>query len=84
MALVRRPKSVYKYRMQDLRHAVAARVAKAPGDQVWTPVDFLDLGSRAAVDKVPQRPVQQGQLRRTDHRQHTSTAVSMTYRVSTA
>lgn len=50
--------------MQDLRPAVAARVAKAPGDQVWTPVDFLDLGSRAAVDKVLQRLVRQGQLRR--------------------
>jgi predicted ABC-type ATPase len=52
--------------MQDLRQAVAARVAKAPADQVWTPVDFLDLGSRAAVDKVLQRLVQQGQLRRID------------------
>ena len=52
--------------MQDLRRAVAARVAKAPGDQVWTPVDFLDLGSRAAVDKVLQRLVQHGQLRRID------------------
>jgi len=52
--------------MQDLRQAVAARVAKAPVDQVWTPVDFLDLGSRAAVDKVLQRLVRQGQLRRID------------------
>ncbi len=60
------PKFVYKYRMQDLRQAVAARVAKAPVDQVWTPVDFLDLGSRAAVDKVLQRLVGQGQLRRID------------------
>lgn len=43
-----------------------ARIAKAPSGQVWTPVDFLDLGSRAAVDKALQRLVQQGQLRRID------------------
>lgn len=52
--------------MADLRQTVAARIAKAPPAQVWTPVDFLDLGSRAAVDKVLQRLVQQGQLRRID------------------
>lgn len=66
MSLVRRPKFVYKYRMVDLRQTVTARIAKAPPAQVWTPVDFLDLGSRAAVDKVLQRLVQQGQLRRID------------------
>ena len=60
------PTFVYKYRMRDLRQTVAVRIAKAPGDQVWTPVDFLDLGSRAAVDKVLQRLVQQGQLQRID------------------
>jgi len=52
--------------MLDLKETVAARIAKAPPAQVWTPVDFLDLGSRAAVDKVLQRLVQQGQLRRID------------------
>jgi hypothetical protein len=52
--------------MADLRQAVAARIAKAPSAHVWTPVDFLDLGSRAAVDKVLQRLVQQAQLRRID------------------
>jgi hypothetical protein len=46
--------------MRDLRQTVAALIAKAPPGQVWTPVDFLDLGSRAAVDKVLQRFVQQG------------------------
>lgn len=60
------PRFVYKYRMVDLRQNVAARITKAPPAQVWTPVDFLDLGSRAAVDKVLQRLVQQGQLRRID------------------
>jgi hypothetical protein len=38
----------------------------APTAQVWTPVDFLDLGSRDAVDKALQRLVQAGQLRRVD------------------
>jgi predicted ABC-type ATPase len=52
--------------MRDLRQSVAARIAKAPGGHVWTPADFLDLGGRAAVDKVLQRLAQQGQLRRID------------------
>lgn len=52
--------------MQDLKQTVAGRIAEAPTGQVWTPVDFLDLGSRAAVDKVLQRLVQQAQLRRID------------------
>lgn len=52
--------------MHDFRPAVMARVAKAPPGRVWTPADFLDLGSRAAVDKVLQRLVQRGQLRRID------------------
>ena len=38
----------------------------APKAQVWTPVDFLDLGSRDAVDKTLQRLVHGGQLRRID------------------
>jgi hypothetical protein len=50
----------------DVKHRVADRVADAPQAQVWTPVDFLDLGSRDAVDKVLQRLVQSGQLRRID------------------
>ena len=35
-------------------------------DVVWTPVDFLDLSSRDAVDKTLQRLAQAGQLRRID------------------
>ena len=38
----------------DLKGSIAARVGTTPGD-VWTPVDFLDLGSREAVDKTLQR-----------------------------
>lgn len=35
-------------------------------DRVWTPVDFVDLGSRAAVDKALQRLAVSGELRRID------------------
>lgn len=40
-----------------------ARIDDAPR-QVWTPADFADIGSRAAVDKALQRMVMSGQLRR--------------------
>ena len=40
-----------------------ARLKDAPR-QVWTPVDFADIGGRAAVDKALQRMVASGQLRR--------------------
>jgi len=42
------------------------RMAAGPPTQVWTPVDFLDLGSRDAVDKALQRMVRAGTLRRID------------------
>lgn len=58
---------MYKYRtVADLKQLVADRIADAPQAQVWTPVDFLDLGSRDAVDKALQRLVHGGQLRRID------------------
>lgn len=52
--------------MLDLKQSVADRIAAASTAQVWTPVDFLDLGSRDAVDKVLQRLVHAGRLRRID------------------
>ena len=52
--------------MRDLKQAVVNHIGGGPPAQVWTPVDFLDLGSRAAVDKVLQRLVAAGQLRRID------------------
>lgn len=58
--------------MPDLRPAVVQRVLDGPPAQVWTPVDFLDLGSRAAVDKVLQRLVTTGQLRRIDRGLYTT------------
>jgi hypothetical protein len=50
----------------DLKQTITARITDTPKAQVWTPVDFLDLGNRDAVDKVLQRLVQAGQLRRID------------------
>ncbi|AQR75083.1 hypothetical protein BXU08_16715 [Sphingomonas sp. LM7] len=42
------------------------RIAAAARGAVWTPADFLDLGSRDAVDKALQRLVTDDQLRRID------------------
>src|SRR5438094_2427719 len=39
------------------------RVA-AQADKVWTPVDFLDLGPRAAIDKSLQRLTAEGKISR--------------------
>src|SRR6059036_1402588 len=47
----------------DLRAHIDSRVAAQP-DKVGTPVDFLDLGSRAAVDKSLQRLTADKQLSR--------------------
>jgi hypothetical protein len=49
----------------DLKARILARVQSTP-DSVWTPVDFVDMGSRAAVDKALQRLVAGGDLRRID------------------
>lgn len=52
-------------RPPDLRTQIADRIQATP-EAVWTPVDFLDLGSREAVDKALQRLTQADQLRRLD------------------
>lgn len=49
-----------------IRSQVMQRISQAPATQVWTPVDFLDLGSRDAVDKTLQRMVASNDLRRID------------------
>jgi hypothetical protein len=49
----------------DLRSRLLARIASSP-NEVWTPGDFADLGSRAAVDKTLQRLATAGELRRID------------------
>src|SRR5665213_2654715 len=49
----------------DLKSQVLGRTAGDP-DAVWTPSDFVDLGGRAAIDKVLQRLATAGDLRRID------------------
>ncbi|OZA57146.1 MAG: hypothetical protein B7X78_09560, partial [Sphingomonadales bacterium 39-62-4] len=50
----------------DLKAAILQRIdARAP-KAVWTPADFLDLGSRDAVDKTLQRLTKTDALRRID------------------
>lgn len=45
---------------------IQARISEGPQRAVWTPADFLDLGSRDAVDKTLQRLVTGSILRRID------------------
>ncbi|NIJ41486.1 hypothetical protein FHS78_001776 [Parvibaculum indicum] len=52
-------------RKSDLRSRLLDRIESNP-DQVWTPGDFADLGSRAAIDKTLQRLASAGELRRID------------------
>ena len=47
----------------DLRSQLLTRIASKP-DEIWTPADFADLGSRAAIDKTLQRLAAVGELRR--------------------
>ncbi len=51
--------------MKPLRSRLIARIASSP-NEVWTPGDFADLGSRAAVDKTLQRLAAAGELCRID------------------
>jgi hypothetical protein len=50
----------------NLKSQISHRVAGHQPGYVWTPVDFLDLGPRDAVDKALQRLVATGDLRRVD------------------
>ena len=52
--------------MADLKQLIVDRIAAGYEAQVWTPVDFLDFGTRDAVDKSLQRLVSGGRLRRID------------------
>lgn len=47
-----------------LRDAISSRIVEKAPFGVWTPIDFLDLGSRDAVDKVLQRMARAGEIRR--------------------
>jgi hypothetical protein len=50
----------------DLKTRILARIGKGSARAVWTAADFLDLGTRDAVDKALQRLVANDQLRRID------------------
>lgn len=47
-----------------LRQTVLDRFRSGPPQKVWTPADFLDAGTRDAVDKVLQRLVMSDEIRR--------------------
>lgn len=49
----------------DLKTQILERVTATP-TAVWTPIDFLDLGPRAAVDKALQRLAKTAELERLD------------------
>jgi hypothetical protein len=49
----------------DLRARILDRIQAEPRN-VWTPIDFLDLAARAAVDKALQRLVRANELSRVD------------------
>jgi len=48
----------------DLKTAIATRMADQAPFGVWTPVDFIDLGSRDAVDQALHRLTRAGDIRR--------------------
>jgi hypothetical protein len=50
----------------ELKGRIAARIAAGAPFRVSTPVDFLDLGNRGAVDKALQRLARAGEIRRID------------------
>jgi Family of unknown function (DUF6088) len=50
----------------DLKRAVLDRMTSEKSLPVWTPNDFLDLGTRSAIDKALQRLALSGDIRRID------------------
>jgi hypothetical protein len=50
----------------DLKSKVLKQIVETPQNGVWTASDFVALGRRSAVDKVLQRLVASGELRRID------------------
>jgi hypothetical protein len=55
-----------KPRGSELKTYLLQQILKAPGNEVWTANDFSALGRRSAIDKVLQRLVAIGELRRID------------------
>lgn len=50
----------------ELKSRVLDQISSNPTTKVWTPNDFATLGTRSAIDKVLQRLVSTGNLRRID------------------
>ena len=50
----------------DPKSEILDRIRRDRSIQVWTPNDFLSLGSRSAVDKTLQRLALSGEIRRID------------------
>ena len=59
-----------------LKARIANRVAQQKNGYVWTPSDFVDLGSRDAIDKTLQRLVASDQMRRVDRGLYDSPVVN--------
>jgi hypothetical protein len=55
-----------KRKGSDLKTHLLKHIQDAPQNNVWTPSDFVGLGSRSAVDKALQRLATSGELRRID------------------
>ena len=58
--------SAMPVKIPNLKDAISRRTAAKKPFAAWTPTDFLDLGSREAVDKALQRLALAGELRRID------------------
>ena len=52
--------------MKSITDQIISRIKRRKPGWVFTPKDFLDVGSRAAVDQVLSRVVKQGMVRRLD------------------
>jgi len=55
-----------KSKGSDLKTHLLKHILEAPENAVWTPNDFVNLGSRSAIDKTLQRLATSGDLRRID------------------
>jgi Family of unknown function (DUF6088) len=53
--------------MKSITDQIISRIKRRKPGWVFTPKDFLDVGSRAAVDQVLSRLTKQGMVRRLDH-----------------
>lgn len=53
-----------KKHVDSIDAAILDRIRSGSQDRVWTPLDFIDLGSRAAVDKALSRNYKSGLINR--------------------